>query len=45
MSLEAEAQKNKAKSNVALSSVVAAVFLTGGKLVVGILTGSLGIIS
>ncbi len=45
MSLEAEAQKNKAKSNVAMSSVIAAVFLTGGKLVVGILTGSLGIIS
>jgi cation diffusion facilitator family transporter len=33
------------KKNVALSSVVAAVFLTGMKLVVGVLTGSLGIIA
>jgi cation diffusion facilitator family transporter len=33
------------KKSVALSSVVAAVFLTGFKLVVGLLTGSLGILS
>ena len=33
------------KKNVALSSVVAAVFLTGMKLVVGLLTGSLGILA
>jgi cation diffusion facilitator family transporter len=35
----------KEKKNVALSSVVAAVFLTGFKFVVGIATGSLGILS
>lgn len=35
----------KEKLNVALSSVLAAVFLTGSKLVIGILTGSLGILS
>ncbi|MDR0205965.1 MAG: cation diffusion facilitator family transporter [Bacteroidales bacterium] len=35
----------KEKKNVALSSVIAAVFLTGFKFVVGILTGSLGILS
>lgn len=33
------------KKNVALMSVIAAVFLTGTKLVIGILTGSLGILS
>src|SRR5512136_2573801 len=33
------------KKNVALSSVVAAVFLTTMKLVVGLLTGSLGILA
>lgn len=33
------------KKNVAISSVIAAVFITGAKIVVGILTGSLGIIS
>ncbi len=33
------------KFNVALSSVIAAVFLTGTKLTVGLLTGSLGILS
>jgi cation diffusion facilitator family transporter len=33
------------KNRVALSSVIAAVFLTGFKFVVGILTGSLGILS
>lgn len=35
----------KEKSNVALSSVVAAVFLTGFKLIIGVITGSLGILS
>ena len=35
----------KEKLNVALVSVVAAIFLTGSKLVIGILTGSLGILS
>ena len=35
----------KEKKNVALSSVVAAFFLTGFKFVVGIVTGSLGILS
>jgi len=33
------------KNRVALASVIAAVFLTGFKLIVGLLTGSLGIIS
>ena len=33
------------KKNVALASVTAAVFITGFKIVIGILTGSLGIIS
>jgi cation diffusion facilitator family transporter len=33
------------KSKVALSSMIAAVFLTGFKLIIGILTGSLGILS
>ena len=36
---------DKQKENVALSSVVASVFLTVLKLIVGILTGSMGIIS
>jgi len=35
----------KEKNNVALLSVVAAIFLTGFKLVVGLITGSLGILS
>jgi len=35
----------KEKKNVALGSVIAAVFLTGFKLIVGFLTGSLGILS
>jgi len=35
----------KEKKNVALSSVIAALFLTGFKFVVGIVTGSLGILS
>jgi len=38
-------ENNNEKKNIALSSVVAAIFLTGFKLVVGILTGSLGILS
>ena len=37
--------EHKEKSTVAIGSVVAAVFLTGMKLVIGLLTGSLGIIS
>ena len=36
---------NKEKFRVALSSVIAAIFLTGTKLVVGLYTGSLGILS
>lgn len=36
---------NQEKHSVALNSVFAAIFLTGSKFVVGILTGSLGIIS
>jgi len=35
----------KEKLNVALASVLAAVFLTGSKLIIGVLTGSLGILS
>jgi len=35
----------KEKKSVALGSVIAAVFITGFKLVIGILTGSLGILS
>ena len=35
----------KEKLNVALASVLAAVFLTSSKLIIGILTGSLGILS
>ncbi len=35
----------KEKKRVALISVFAAIFLTGFKLVVGVLTGSLGILS
>ena len=37
--------RTKEKFNVALTSVIAALFLTGTKLAVGILTGSLGILS
>jgi len=36
---------NKEKENVAFISVLAAIVLTGSKLVIGILTGSLGILS
>lgn len=35
----------KEKRNVALLSVFAAIFLTGSKLIIGVLTGSLGILS
>ncbi|HEY5511168.1 MAG TPA: cation diffusion facilitator family transporter [Prolixibacteraceae bacterium] len=35
----------KEKLNVALFSILAAVFLTGSKLIIGLLTGSLGILS
>ena len=38
-------QATKEKKSIALTSVVAAIFLTGFKLVIGILTGSLGILS
>ncbi len=37
--------KNKEKTRVALISVLAAVFLTGSKIIIGALTGSLGILS
>ncbi len=40
-----EDKGSKEKNNVALTSLIAAVFLTGFKLVVGLLTGSLGILS
>ena len=33
------------KLNVAMFSVLAAIFLTGSKLLIGMLTGSLGILS
>lgn len=42
---DARQQANREKRLVALSSVVAAIFLTTIKLVVGLLTGSLGILS
>src|SRR3989339_236206 len=35
----------KEKKSIALTSVIAAIFLTGFKLVIGLLTGSLGILS
>ena len=40
-----EADKNKEKSNAALTSVIAAIGLTGFKIVIGIITGSLGILA
>jgi cation diffusion facilitator family transporter len=43
--LASDLAANKEKKTVAFSSVMAAVFLTGMKLVIGLLTGSLGIIS
>jgi len=36
---------SKEKKNVALGSVIAAIFITGFKLIIGLLTGSLGILS
>jgi cation diffusion facilitator family transporter len=41
----AQAQAESEKRSAALSSVLAAVLLTGLKLVVGLLTGSLGILA
>jgi len=38
-------QITKEKKRVAISSIIAAVFLTGSKFVVGIITGSLGLLS
>ena len=43
--MDSKAQGNKEKKRVALSSVIAALFLTGTKITVGLLTGSLGILS
>jgi cation diffusion facilitator family transporter len=45
MALAINAQAEKEKRHAALSSVVAAIFLTGFKLVVGLMTGSLGILA
>ena len=45
MTLTIDPQAEKEKRDAALSSVAAAVFLTGLKLVVGIMTGSLGILA
>ncbi len=41
----ADEQGEREKKTVALSSVIAAIFLTGMKLVVGLLTGSLGLLA
>jgi len=38
-------EASKEKKTVAITSIIAALFLTGGKFVVGFLTGSLGILS
>jgi cation diffusion facilitator family transporter len=45
MTIEIDAHAEKEKREAALSSVVAAVFLTTLKLVVGLMTGSLGILA
>ncbi len=45
MTVEVDAQAEKEKRQAAFSSVVAAVFLTVLKLVVGLMTGSLGILA
>jgi cation diffusion facilitator family transporter len=45
MTVDIDTQAEKEKRNAALSSVVAAVFLTGLKLVIGLMTGSLGILA
>jgi len=42
---EAQAQADREKKRVALTSVAAAVVLTGAKTTIGVLTGSLGILS
>jgi cation diffusion facilitator family transporter len=44
-SIQANSHANREKRLAALSSVIAAIFLTSMKIVVGILTGSLGILS
>ena len=44
-SLPSPSSAAEEKSRVAISSVIAALFLTGTKIVVGIMTGSLGILS
>ena len=43
--MNSSAQASKEKKSIALTSVIAAIFLTGFKLVIGLLTGSLGILS
>jgi cation diffusion facilitator family transporter len=43
--LTSSATASKEKKSIALTSVIAAVFLTGFKLIIGFLTGSLGILS
>lgn len=43
--MTSEEKAGKEKRSIALTSVIAAVFLTGFKLVIGLLTGSLGILS
>jgi cation diffusion facilitator family transporter len=45
MTAQSEAQAEREKRNAAFSSVVAAVFLTTLKLLVGLMTGSLGILA
>ena len=47
MTIDVESQQkaDREKRSAALSSVIAAVFLTGMKLVIGLLTGSLGILA
>ena len=43
--MEKNLEVSKEKKSVAVTSIIAAVFLTGFKLIVGFLTGSLGILS
>jgi len=43
--MSGNSKATKEKKSIALTSVVAAIFLTGFKLVIGLLTGSLGILS
>ena len=42
---KADLTAQQEKKNVALVSVLAAVLITGGKLIIGLLTGSIGILS